>query len=101
MEQQLYLNKIRPCLKDIINDLEISEIWYIQLSIANKFICSIDNDEEQIVHSKSDNIEIIIKDEANKVIKELFESLKNRYSTNLESMNDSECVLHYVHLFVL
>ena len=31
------------------------------------------------MHSKSDNIEIMINDEANEVIKELFHSLKNRY----------------------
>ena len=31
------------------------------------------------MHSKSDNIEIIINDEADKVTKELFDSLKNRY----------------------
>ena len=40
---------------------------------------SIDNDEERAMHSKSDNIKIMINDEANKVIKELFDSFKNRY----------------------
>ena len=38
------------------------------------------------MHSKSDNIEIMINDEADEVIKELFDSLKNRYQNNLESM---------------
>ena len=40
---------------------------------------SIDNDEEHVMHSKSDNIEIMINDEADKVTKELFDSLQNRY----------------------
>ena len=31
------------------------------------------------MHSKSDNIEIMISDEADEVIKELCDSLKNRY----------------------
>ena len=31
------------------------------------------------MHSKSDNIEIMINDEADEVMKELFNSLKNRY----------------------
>ena len=31
------------------------------------------------MHSKSDNIEIMINDEVDEVIKELFDSLKNRY----------------------
>ena len=35
-----------------------------------------DNDEECVMHSKSDNIEIMINDQANEVIKELFDSLK-------------------------
>ena len=38
------------------------------------------------MHSKSDNIEIMINDEADEVIKQLFDSLKNRYQNNLELM---------------
>ena len=34
------------------------------------------------MHSKSDNIEIMINDEADEVIKELFGSLKNRSQIN-------------------
>ena len=41
------------------------------------------------MHSKSDNKEIIINDEADEVIKELFDSLKNRYQNNLESIQGS------------
>ena len=36
------------------------------------------------MHSKNDNIEIMISDETDKVIEELFDSLKNRYQNNLE-----------------
>ena len=70
----------------------------IQLTIANNFISSIDNDEEHVMHSKSDNIEIMINDEADEVIKELFDSLKNRYQNNLESMKGSAFVFDYVQL---
>ena len=42
--------------------------------------------------------EIIINDEAYEVIKVLFNSLKKRYKTNLESMKGSEFVFDYVHL---
>ena len=35
-------------------------MWKIQLVIANNFISSIDNDEEHVTHSKSDNIEIMV-----------------------------------------
>ena len=50
------------------------------------------------MHSKSDNIEIMINNEADEVIKELLDSLKNRYQNNLESMKGGEFVLDYVHL---
>ena len=50
------------------------------------------------MHSKSDNTEIMINDEADEVIKELFDLLKNRYQNNLESMEGSESVFNYVQL---
>ena len=43
----------------------------MQLTIANNFMSSMDNDEERVMHSKSDNLEIMIIDEADKVIDEL------------------------------
>ena len=84
-------------MKDIVNNLKKSETWKIQLTIANNFISSLDNDEERVMHSKSD-IEIMISDEADEVIKELFDSLKNRYQNNFESMKASEFVFDYVQL---
>ena len=79
-----YVNKIRRYLKDIIYNLKKSDTMKIQLTIASKLISSLDNDEERVMHSKSDNIEIMINNEADEVIKELFDSLKNRYRNNLE-----------------
>ena len=72
-------------------------MWKIQLTIANDFISSIDNDEECVMHSKSDNIEIMINDEVDEAIKDFFDSLKNRYQNNLELMKGSEFVFDYVH----
>ena len=43
-------------------------------------------------------MQTMINDEADEVIKEPFDSLKNRYQNNLESMKDSEFVFDYVHL---
>ena len=40
-----YFIKISPYLKGIINNLKITDTWKIQLTIANSFISSIDNDE--------------------------------------------------------
>ena len=64
-----YLNKTGPYLKDIINNLKKSDTREIQLTIRNNFIFSIDNDEERVMHSKSDNMEFMISDEAGEVIK--------------------------------
>ena len=44
------------------------------------------------------DIEIMMDDKADKIIEELFDSLKNRYQNNLESMKGSEFVFNYVHL---
>ena len=48
------------------------------------------------MHSKSDNIEIMISDEADEVIKKLFHLLKNRSQLNLQSMRGRECAFDYV-----
>ena len=62
-------------------------MWKIQLTITVNFTFSKDNDEdnneEHVMHSKSDNIGIIINDETDK-FKELFKSLLKRYHNNLE-----------------
>ena len=43
-EIKLYLNEIRPYLKDI-NNLKKSDTWEIQFTTANNKYSSIDNDE--------------------------------------------------------
>ena len=63
-----YLDKIRPYIKDIINDLKKSDTGKLQLTIVINFISSKDTGEEHVMHSKSDNIEIMISD---KVIKQM------------------------------
>ena len=95
---QEYLNKISPYLKDIINNLKKSGTRKIQLTIASNFISSKDDDEDRVMHSKGDNIEIMIDNEADEVIKQLFDSLKNRYQSDLESMKGSEFAFDYVQL---
>ena len=73
-----YLNKYRPFLKflrflkDIINTLKKYDTWEIQLTKAINLIFSTDNYEERVMHSKRDKIEIMINDEANEVIKNLY-----------------------------
>ena len=55
LSMEEYLNKIRPYLKEIINNLKRSDTWKIRLSIATNFMSSKDTDEEGLMHSKSDS----------------------------------------------
>ena len=93
-----YLNKISLYLKDIISNFKKLDKWKIQLTISNNFISSLDNEEKRVMHSKSDNIDIMISGDVDEVIKELFDSFKNRFQNNLELMKGSEFVFDYVQL---
>ena len=50
------------------------------------------------MHSKTDNIEIMINAAADEFINKLFDSLKNKYQNNLESVKGSDFVLNCVDL---
>ena len=50
------------------------------------------------MHSKSDNIEIMINNGAAEVIKYIFISLKNGYQNNLQLVKGSEVVFDNLHL---
>ena len=66
-------------LNYIINDLQKSDLWKIQLTIAINFVSSKENGEDLVMHSKSDNIEFMIYDNTDEVTEELLESLHKRY----------------------
>ena len=70
----------------------------MQLTIANNLISSKDSEEDSFMHSKIDKIEIMINDEADEIIKELFDSLKKIYQNKLEWIKGSEFVFDYVQL---
>ena len=54
-----YLNMIKPYLVDIINNHKIKE-WKIQLSMTINFISSKDSDEIPTMHTRSNNIKIMM-----------------------------------------
>ena len=62
------LNKIKPYLRDIIIDLQESDTWQIQLTIAINIIYSNDVDKEHVKHSKSNNVELMTYDNANNMV---------------------------------
>ena len=52
-----------------------------------------------VMHSKSDNIEIMINHKADQVIEKLFKALLDKYQNNLKKMmKGCEFVFDYVHL---
>ena len=61
-------------------------MWKIQLIITINFISSLVINEKRLMHSKSDNIEIMINDEAYEFKKELFNSIKNRSQINWNNL---------------
>ena len=65
-------------MRDIIINLQKSDTWKVSLTIAVNFISSEDVDEVLVMHSKSNNIEFKLYDNANEVVNELFESLLSR-----------------------
>ena len=58
------LHKIKPYLRDIITNLQKSDTWKIQLTIAIDFTSSKDVDEELLMQPKRDNIEFMPYDNA-------------------------------------
>ena len=71
-----YLSMTKSYLVDMINDHKNKGKWKIQLSAEMNFISSKpDSDETCIMHTKSNNIEIIIGSDTDEVIENLFRSL--------------------------
>ena len=68
-------------------------------TIVINFISSKDIDEERVMHSNSNNIEIMIYDKVDEVIEELLESPVSRYHIRLEtSVKGSDFIFVCVRL---
>ena len=72
-------------MRNIIIDLQNSDTWKVQLAIAINFISSKDSEKEGVMHSRSVNIKVTFYSHSNKVVDELFDSLRSRYQGNLET----------------
>ena len=62
-----HLNETELYLKDIIIDLQRSGTWKSQLTTAINFVSSKDTNEEQVMHSKSSNIEFMSYNNADEI----------------------------------
>ena len=105
-----YLNMIKPYLSDIINDHKTHGLvryhsgnktwveetpgeWKIQLTMAINFISSKDSEETHTMHTKSNNVEIMMGSETDEITEEFFKSFLQKYQERLEeSMRGTEFV---------
>ena len=74
-----YLNEIKPYLSDVINDHKTQSEWKIHSAMAINFFSSKDSEETRTMYSPSDNIEVIMGIETDKIIEDLFDSFLQRY----------------------
>ena len=106
-----YLVKIKPYLRDLINDHKTTESgeWKIQLDMHAIFVSSKGTGETRNINILSDNEKIMGGYELDDIINNLFISLKNNYQTeeqimregsdfNFESANRLDYKLHKIKL---
>ena len=97
-----YLNMIRPYLVDMINDYKNKSEWIIQLLAEISFTFSKpDSHETCIMHTKRDNLEIMIGSDINYVIEDLFKSLLQRYQKNLEEKMRCRYVVNFCIMILI
>ena len=79
-------------MKYLIRNLSLD--WKVQLTMSINFISFKDSTETCNMHTKSNNIEITVGSETDKITEELFKSLLQRYQEGLEElMKGSEFIL--------
>ena len=94
-----YFDKIKPYLKDMIDDYKSKGEWKIQLVMRVIFVSSIDKNETQVMHTKSDNVKIMNGIDTNVAINELINSFTKRYQKGLEAkMKGSSYIFERVDL---
>ena len=62
-----YLENIEPCLK-LIDEHKAQGKWKIQLTMAINFVCSKHSNEISAMHTKINDIEIMIGNETDEII---------------------------------
>ena len=80
-----YFEKIKPHLKDMIDDYKSKGEWKIQITMRIIFISFIDGNKTQVMHTKSDNVEIVNGTDTSDAINKLISSFMKRYQEGLET----------------
>ena len=85
-----YFDIIRLYLRDMIDNHKARGEWKIQLTMRIIFVSFTDANETRGMHTKSDNITIMIGIETEDVINELFNTFCKRYQEGLETKNEGK-----------
>ena len=94
-----YFNKIIPYLRDMIDNHKAKGEWKIQLVMWIIFVSFIDGNETQLMHTKSDNTEIMNGIDTSDAINELIDSFMKRYQEGLETkMKGSSYIFERIDL---
>ena len=81
-----YLVLIEKYLRELISCYKNKGEWKLQLIAEINFISlKLGSDESRIMHTRSDNIEIMIGDDNDDIIEELFKSFLQKYEENLQN----------------
>ena len=80
-----YFDKIKPYLKDMIDDYKFKGEWKLQITMKITFISFIDKNETQVMHTKSDNVKSINGTDTSDAINELIDSFMKIYQEGLET----------------
>ena len=80
-----YFDKIKPYLKEMIDDYKSKGEWKIQITVRIIFISFIDKNETQEMYTKSDNVEIMNGTYTSDAINERIDSFMKRYQEGLET----------------
>ena len=80
-----YFDKIKPHLKEMVDDYKSKLEWKIQITMRIILISFIDKNETQVMHTNSDNVEIMNGTATNDAINELIDSFMKRYKKRPET----------------
>ena len=95
----LYFLKVEPFLYDLTDFYQTVGEWKIQLSMQVNFIADNYDKKGLILHTKSDNVEIMRGIDTKTIVTKLYDTLKQRYQEGLETkMDASNCIFDGVVL---
>ena len=94
-----YFDIIRPYLKDMTDNHKSKGEWKKKLSMRIIFVSFTDVNETLEMHTKSDNITIMIEAETEDIINEPFNTFHKRYQEGLETkMRESSFTFERIDL---